>query len=57
LTVLLRRTFRDHLRRSRPEKPSMYSSEYTFGFSGRGARHLAAPLSPRHQSREDLRAY
>ena len=33
MTVLLRRTIRDHLRRSRLEKSSMYSSEYTSGFS------------------------
>jgi hypothetical protein len=27
----------------------MYSSEYTFGFSGPAALHLAAPSSPRHE--------
>jgi hypothetical protein len=27
----------------------MYSSEYTSGFSGPAASHLAAPLSPRHE--------
>jgi hypothetical protein len=28
----------------------MYSSEYTSGFSGPAASHLAAPPSPRHES-------
>jgi len=32
VTVLLRQTRCDHLRRARPEKSSMYSSEYTFRF-------------------------
>jgi hypothetical protein len=27
----------------------MYSREYTSGFSGSAALHLAAPLSPRHE--------
>jgi len=27
----------------------MYSSEYTSGFSGPAASHLAAPPSPRHE--------
>jgi hypothetical protein len=27
----------------------MYSSEYTSGFSGPAALHLAAPPSPRHE--------
>jgi len=27
----------------------MYSSEYTSGFSGPAASHLAATLSPRHE--------
>jgi hypothetical protein len=49
LTFLLRRTIRNHLRRSRPEKSSMYSSEYTSGLSGPAALHLVAPPSPRHE--------
>jgi hypothetical protein len=49
LTVLLRRTIRDHLRCSRQRKSSMYSSEYTSGFSWPVAWHLAAPRSPRHE--------
>src|SRR6185295_12124172 len=40
---------RDHLRRSQLEKSSMYSSEYTSGFSGPAASHLAAPPSPRYE--------
>ena len=52
LTFLLRRTIRNHLRRSRPETMLnvLYSSEYTSGFSGPAASHLAAPPSPRHES-------
>jgi len=33
-----------------PKKSSMYSSEYTSGFSGPAASHLAAPPSPRYES-------
>jgi hypothetical protein len=50
LTVILRRTIRDHLRRSRPEQSSMYSSEYTSGFSRPAGSHLAAPPAPRPES-------
>jgi hypothetical protein len=32
-----------------PKKSSMYFSEYTSGFSGPAALHLAAPPSPRHE--------
>src|SRR5712692_2463099 len=32
-----------------PKKSSLYSSEYTSGFSGPAASHLAAPPSPRHE--------
>jgi hypothetical protein len=32
-----------------PKKSSMYSSEYTSGFSGPAASHLAAPPSPRDE--------
>jgi hypothetical protein len=32
-----------------PKKSSMYSSEYTSGFSGPAAWHLAAPPSPRDE--------
>jgi hypothetical protein len=32
-----------------PKKSSMYSSEYTSGFSRPAALHLAAPPSPRHE--------
>jgi hypothetical protein len=31
------------------KKSSMYSSEYTSGFSGPAAPHLGAPPSPRHE--------
>src|SRR6185436_8292484 len=48
LTVLLRRTIRDHLRRARPEKIPTYSSEYASGFSEPAASHLATAPSPRH---------
>jgi len=52
LTFLLQRTIRHHLRRSRPETMLnvLYSSEYTSGFPGHAASHLAAPPSPRHKS-------
>jgi len=33
-----------------PKKSSMYSSEYTSGFSWPAASHLAAPPSPRYES-------
>jgi hypothetical protein len=51
LTFLLRRTIRNHLRRSRLEKilNVLYSSEYASGFSEPAASHLAAPPSPRHE--------
>jgi len=32
-----------------PKKSSMYSSEYTSGFSGSPALHLAASPLPRHE--------
>ncbi len=32
-----------------PKKFSMYSSEYSSGFSGPAASHLAAPRSPRYE--------
>ena len=51
LTVLRRRTIRDHLRVVLgPKKSSTYSSEYASGFSGPAASHLASPPSPRHES-------
>jgi hypothetical protein len=52
LTVLLRRTIRNRLRRARPEKilnVLQYCSEYTFGFSRPAASHLVALPSPRHE--------
>jgi len=39
----------DHLLLLGPKKSSMYSREYTSGFSGPVASPLAAPLSPRHE--------
>src|SRR5436309_9816871 len=52
LTFLQQRTIRHHLRRSRPETMLnvFYSSEYTSGFPGPAASHLAAPPSLRHKS-------
>jgi hypothetical protein len=32
-----------------PKQSSMYSSEYTSGFSRPAASHLTAPLPPRHE--------
>jgi hypothetical protein len=49
MSFLLWRTICGHLHCSRPEKSSMYSSEYASGFSGSAASHLAAPPSPRHE--------
>ncbi len=45
LTFLLRRTIRDHLRRSRPA-PKNRETRVSLGPA---ASHLAAPPSPRHE--------
>ena len=51
LTVLLRRTIRDHLRRSRPETilNVFVFHEYTSDFFRPAASHLATAPSPRHE--------
>jgi len=49
VTVLLRRTIRNQLHRSRPEKSSLYFSEYISGFFWPAVSHLAASPSPRHE--------
>ena len=49
LTVLLRRTIRDRLRRSRPRKTLNVFQRIHLRFSGPCAAHLAAPPAPRHE--------
>jgi hypothetical protein len=49
MIILLRRTIRTICIVLGPKKSSMYSSEYTSGFSRPAASHLAAPLSSRYE--------